>query len=326
MLFCCGLGGRRRSKKFEFDGNAFSDYVHDIGRAYRHRAIELIKICQRFSDASDQSYSQHTALTSALEKCDLAIQFAIRSRKKASQETDSHFDMATRVLIDYDLNFHDRTASTVSDLMKEATEKDMKNVHKQRDRSNDHTLIDVEFHIMSTLPCENPIIVKQKLSDRSGLVALAEILWNFSHFEDEKCLRLAQNPHFYRDLPDSPTAYGGTFSMQPTEIYEGTIYVLTNNLVPKSGDSRRVFFEFGGQKRAFDNFWDMNNTLIFKDVTGRLEGETLVDNSMSLNTKPNFSYRMVHMGATPHEGKAVHTGDWKFPIRELLGEQFHIPM
>ena len=97
-----------------------------------------------------------------------------------------------------------------------------------------------------------------------GASVLAEILWNFSHFEDDKRLRLAQNPHFYVGLPRSPTAYGGTFSSQPTDIYEGRIYVLTNNSVPISGDSRRVFFEFDGEKRAFDNFWDTNNTLIFK--------------------------------------------------------------
>jgi len=173
-------------------------------------------------------------------------------------------------LNDYELDFHKRTA--VKGAIEEATKKDMDNKDKRRNRSNDDTLIDVEFHIMSTLPCENPIIVKQKLSNSSGASVLAEILWNFSHFEGEKCLRLAQNPHFYRDLPDSPTAYGGTFSRQPTDIYEGTIYVLTNNLVPESGDSRRVFFEFGEEKRAFDNFWDTNDTLIFKDVTGKLEG------------------------------------------------------
>ena len=104
----------------------------------------------------------------------------------------------------------------------------------------------------------------EKLSDSSGPSVLPEILWNFSHFEDDKRLRLAQNPHFYRDLPRSPTAYGGTFSSQPTEVYEGTIHVLTNNLVPKLGDSRRVFLELDGERRAFDNFWDTNDTLIFK--------------------------------------------------------------
>ena len=64
--------------------------------------------------------------------------------------------------------------------MKEATERDMMSIHKPRDvrgahlsvphhadtrpiqHSNDHTLIDVEFHILSTLPCKDPIIVKRE--------------------------------------------------------------------------------------------------------------------------------------------------------------------
>jgi len=189
--------------------------------------------------------------------------------------------------------------------------------------SNDHTLIDVEFHIMSSLPCENPIIVRQKLSESSGPSILPEILWNFSHFEDEERLRLTQNPHFYVGLPTSPSEYGGLFSRRPTEIYEGRIYVLTNNLIPKLGDSRRVFFEFGEEKRAFDNFWDTNNTLIFKDVTGRLEGETLVDRSIPEKNKTALWYRMVRMVPPPHQVRHPrHTRDWKIPIRELLRERF----
>jgi len=181
-------------------------------------------------------------------------------------------------------------------------------------------MIDVEFHILSTLPSKDPIIVKQKLSNTSGTAVLPEILWNFSHFEDEKCIRLAQNPHFYIDLPKSPTAYGEAFRSQPTEIYKGTIYVLTNNLVPESGDSRRVFFEFGGKTRAFDNFWDANNTLIFKDVTGRLEGERVVGGSIPDKAKPPFKYHMVRMNPSPPQVKPPkHTRDWRVPIRELLG-------
>jgi hypothetical protein len=45
---------------------------------------------------------------SALEECDLAIERAIKSRKKASQETDNLFEMATRILSDYDVDFNRR--------------------------------------------------------------------------------------------------------------------------------------------------------------------------------------------------------------------------
>jgi hypothetical protein len=54
-----------------------------------------------------------------------------------------------------------------------------------------------------------------------------------------------------------PTAFVDTFKTQPTERYQGTICVLTNN-------ERRVFLELGKKRRAFDNVWKTNNTLIFK--------------------------------------------------------------
>jgi hypothetical protein len=86
---------------------------------------------------------------------------------------------------------------------------------------------------------------------------LPEILWNFSHFNDNRRLGLAQNPHFYEALPTSPGAYGGGFRSQPTERYQGTIYVITNT-------PRRVFLEFDGKLRAFDHVSVVNNTLIFR--------------------------------------------------------------
>jgi hypothetical protein len=88
---------------------------------------------------------------------------------------------------------------------------------------------------------------------------LPEILWNFSHFNDKRRLRLAQNPHFYEALPASSGAYGGGFRTQPTERYKGTIHVITNT-------SRRVFLEFDGKLRVFDHVSVVNNTLIFRGL------------------------------------------------------------
>jgi hypothetical protein len=97
----------------------------------------------------------------------------------------------------------------------------------------------------------------EALSGSSGDPVLNEILWNFSHYKGAKHLSLAQNPRFYTGLPTSPDGYNAKFSCRPTEKYEGTIYVLTNN-------SYRIFFEFGGSLRAFDNVWDTNDLLIFR--------------------------------------------------------------
>jgi len=245
----------------EFDELAFSDHVQDFGRAYRHRTTELIRICQRFFGPADQSFDQNKALSKVLDMCDRTIEGAMKSRKKGSIEVDDLFVMATKDLQEYELDFLKRR--TVIAAMADATKKDKR---KRRDspRPNDDKFVNVEFRIMSSLPCKNPIIVKQRLSSTTGLIVLAEILRNFSHFpkESRQRLCLAQNPRFYTasDLPEAPSGYKGSFSRQPTEKYEGTIYVLTNNLDPESGHSRRVFFEFGGQKRAFDNFWDTNKT------------------------------------------------------------------
>ena len=84
-----------------------------------------------------------------------------------------------------------------------------------------------------------------------------DILWNFSHYKDEKRLTLAQNPQFYEDT--FPTTYGPAFNTRPTENCRDTIYVLTNN-------ERRVFLELGKNKRTFDNVWRTNNILIFKGL------------------------------------------------------------
>lgn len=87
---------------------------------------------------------------------------------------------------------------------------------------------------------------------------LSDILWNFSHFEDDRRLTLAQNPQFYGGTT-FPTIYMPAFIAQPVEEYQNLnmIYVLTNS-------ERRVFLDLGQNRRIFDNVWKMNNTLIFK--------------------------------------------------------------
>ena len=69
MLFCCGLGGNRSKgspRSSKFDEKGFRDNVQDLGRAYRHRSIELIKTCQTLSVASTQKFEQDLKLTKYL--------------------------------------------------------------------------------------------------------------------------------------------------------------------------------------------------------------------------------------------------------------------
>ena len=89
--------------------------------------------------------------------------------------------------------------------------------------------------------------------------SLAEILWNFSRFKDEKRLTLKQNPHFYTHLPMSPDAYGGRFEMEPTEDFRHAdrIYVLTDR-------QGLAYFKSDQYTRCFGNFWCPNGDIIFK--------------------------------------------------------------
>jgi hypothetical protein len=93
-----------------------------------------------------------------------------------------------------------------------------------------------------------------------------EVLWNFFRFDGEKRLTLSQNPHFYCDLPTSPSYNWREVDIRPIEENwhshnSKALHVLTNS-------SRRVFLELGPTptiaSRAFDNVWHMNAALVFK--------------------------------------------------------------
>lgn len=97
------------------------------------------------------------------------------------------------------------------------------------------------------------------LSPHSGL---SEVLWKFSHFKDEdKCLALMQNPHFYERLPRLSEAYRGEFQMDPIETFQ---YRRIGVLVDNPDRAGRVFLEIAGQTRAFGNVWNPNGYFVFK--------------------------------------------------------------
>jgi hypothetical protein len=116
----------------------------------------------------------------------------------------------------------------------------------------------------------------EALSDSSDL---PEVLWYFSHFLNDSRLVLAQNPHFYTDLPTSPAKYVRRFSSHPTVIFQGVVDVLTSNV-------RRVFFECTSEPRIFDNVWAINGILIFK---GSCVGIFFSPRLISLQTLPEGS-------------------------------------
>jgi len=158
---------------------------------------------------------------------------------------------------------------------------------------------------------------------------LAEILWNLSRFKDERRLTLKQNPHFYAHLPMSPDAYGGGFTMEPTEDFRHAdkFYVLTDR-------QGLVYFKTDQYTRCFGNFWCPNGAIIFKgehalnwfslfllvsdilpDLSGRLLGEAII--KASLKTKHwQFCTRPL-VSATPILSTIANDGRRCRPILTL---------
>ena len=181
------------------------------------------------------------------------------------------------------------------------------------------SLCDVSGDIST--PCSYVTPAPEALRSGADIKDLPEILWNFSHFKDEQRLSLVQNPHFYGELPMSPDAYGGTFKGRCIENrLPDKIFVPINN-------SRRVYFDFTGNRRVFD-VWKTKKALIFKglnfallilpladiflDVRGNLEGETAVESSIR-PCAPPFLYCKKHTQGLPEE--VGTSDDWKGPIR-----------
>ncbi|KAH9998960.1 hypothetical protein BJV77DRAFT_1064461 [Russula vinacea] len=129
----------------------------------------------------------------------------------------------------------------------------------------------VEFLIHRSLIDDSPAIVKLELG---SFWIRARPLQPFQLRKE--ILALEQNPHFYERLPTRPEKYRGNFRMNPIKIVrdQKTISVLTDN----PDHAGQVFVDIARRnlKRAFGNVYVLNDTIIFKDVRGRLEGEDIL--------------------------------------------------
>jgi len=145
-------------------------------------------------------------------------------------------------------------------------------------RSEDQSSKVIQFHIMKNPTDPQPIVVRREYGPTDSVPRylipvtevlgndskLKEIIWNFSRFPHEsgRRLTLSQSPHFYDRLLTSSNADWHEFDADATEEnwhshQTEPICVLTNT-------QGRVFLELGQTPRAFDNVWDMNETLVFK--------------------------------------------------------------
>jgi hypothetical protein len=94
--------------------------------------------------------------------------------------------------------------------------------------------------------------VPEVLSKRSNL---AEVLWNFSRFKEEKKrITLKQNPHFYTVHPGRKGAHWGEFRRIPVDQFMDAPYIYV--LIDRPG---RIYTHGTDQNpRAFGNFWVPN--------------------------------------------------------------------
>jgi len=127
---------------------------------------------------------------------------------------------------------------------------------------------------------------------------IEEVLWNFTQFDDERCITLHDNPHFYSDLPTSFDAYTAQFEALPIDNFtpkpNATVYVVVDQ-------PRRVFLETKHETRIFGNVFKstlaQRDVMIFKsssnvlfihrdafnislDIHGALEGESVFAESI----------------------------------------------
>lgn len=176
-------------------------------------------------------------------------------------------------------------------------------------------------------PCSYLTALSEALSSRTDIRDPSEVLWNFSHFKGEERLTLAQNPHFYENLPVLPDDYGGEFKRECIKIKDS----LPDRISVLPNSSRRVYFNFTGNQRVF-NVWKTERALVFKgssflllllpladifpDVSGNIQGEAIVKGSIRPSAPPSsFFYCRRHSQGPPEKAEVEVTNDWMSSIR-----------
>ncbi|KAI0286453.1 hypothetical protein BC826DRAFT_82072 [Russula brevipes] len=258
-----------------------SSFIDDTDRACRNRAIALINCCRLLSRVSRQWRRQYIELRRVLETCDDALRSAacMGDEVTATNQANESFESAVRSLAKYEFKFQSG-ANVINSWMKRAMRRDLFEVSSVPLPPS--PMIVIDFIVFKTLPDPKPVIVRQVL--RRG-AELDEVLWNFSRFNDNRRITLQDNPHFYLELPTSADAYTGEFRTLPVQdmqlISNSTVYVLVDRPI-------HVFLETEQETRIFGNVYMLKDVMIFKDIHGTLEGETIVGES--IRDTPNLGH------------------------------------
>ncbi|KAF8266956.1 hypothetical protein EI94DRAFT_1701389 [Lactarius quietus] len=282
------------------DKLAFTKYMKNIGRAYRKQAMELISICRTFVQAGERSISQDADLRKVFEVVDDALSSAADT--KTTVGTDEKFEKAVTSLSDYEQKHHPKQQYVTDGQLEQDVPKRLSFAERMKSaRENDKSSSKVlnrlkqsvkakltegptkvvRFLLPGSLTDPRPNIVEQMLGKETRS---EEILWNFSRLKDNRRITLKQNPRFYEGLPRSACEYKGDFENEPIENFwdAAEIWVLKDERSP-------VFLETENKKRAFGNFWVPAEAIIFKDISGRLEGECIV--AKDICGTPNLWHR-----------------------------------
>lgn len=316
------------------DKLSFAKYMKNIGRAYRKQAMELVSACRTFVQAGDRSISQDADLRKVLAVVDDALSSAADT--KSSVETDQMFEEAIKALSDYEEKYHPKQQNVTNkqlepnipkrlpftERMKSARDNDNKSSLKVLHRLKQSVkakLVEgpmkvAKFLVPGSLPDSSPRVVEQMLGRETKL---EEILWNFSRLGRNKRITLKQNPCFYDGLPRTKREYSGDFENEPIDnFWDATeIWVLTDDRSP-------VFLEADNKKRAFGNFWVPAEAIIFKDISGKLEGESIVAKDICgtpnlwRRTGPTNPSDLPPIITNPVKGKVFD--DWKLLVRDAL--------
>ncbi|KAI0048489.1 hypothetical protein FA95DRAFT_1678311 [Auriscalpium vulgare] len=303
------------------DAFGFKKLVKTIGRAYQKRALELIRLCRllaHISDGGEGQLKKSDGLTRVLGLVSAAMEAGGKAGKGTTSAADGAFSQAVNALHAYMDEFY-KGYTQLGDARKaldDATQKDGSSMTLSSRVATrlgpkpgsllGGKVVRVNFCLLKspTGGREEAIIVSQELDTKA---TLAEVLWMFNRFRDERRIALDQNAHFYTGLPDNPAAYTHNFRVEALQDIKpgqiSTVYVLVDR-------PSRIIVDLGNLSRTFGNIWKPGEVVILKDLKGSLEAADLFGHHIQ-DTPATFWRR-------GDPGRSEIAKDWKTLLHQAL--------
>ncbi|KAH9018214.1 hypothetical protein EDB83DRAFT_181314 [Lactarius deliciosus] len=280
------------------DPFTFRKYFKNIGRAYREQATTLIEICRLYVDTRPQTYAENDGLQNVLRLADAALSAAGSAGKGTTAEATDAFVRVQEEIKQFGPpplqkgtpGSHRKTLLDPSTALESASKKDKKSMSTlTRVKSAfkppipSGSIKKVNFVIVESLPYEernDQLIMNQEIDNST---TAAEIVWRFSRYPEKGTDRIPtkvasrQNPHFYRHLSKDAASFDRNFHEDPLKDFAHSldhgdrIYVLLDK-------SCRLFLDAAKPHipRIFGNLWKPRETVILKDISGKLDSEDTV--------------------------------------------------